>query len=1205
MKEVGGWPEQESGGWPYGHPSVHSYTRKGEPGLGRILIFCLALYLRLGNDVCMREAPTNPGIDSRNDPPGTGGGLRRVMDIFAGAMDLGPAERKSYLEEACAGDPVLRSQVEQMLERDAGDDEGLLATGAGLREQLDAAIEAGSRGPGAAWAAGHDERPLLESLPAIAGHYRILRQLGEGGMGVVYLAEQTMPRRLVAIKAIRTSLSGRQVVERFVREAHILARLNHPGIAKIYEAGIVEGDDRAFIVMEYVDGATITDHASAASLSLRGRVEMLAQVCDAVHHAHMRRVIHRDLKPANVLVASDGRPVVLDFGIARAGSHGDDLAMNVTHDGLIVGTPAYMAPEQLSGDDVDARADVYSLGVIAFQLLSGELPLSLEGKSLGEVLRIVQGGVQKRLAEVVPTLAGDLDAIVGMALRTDPGQRYQTANEMALDLRRHLAGEVIEARRDSAWYVLRKHIRRHRVLFAAAAVMLSGMAAFSVYAGITAQRERSLALAAVEAKRTAEAEGARANDANSRLTRELVLANIDRGRLEATAGNLPLAEDLLWRAHFDDPQSGAARWGLWEMYNGCATLWTVQGPYYPTAATISKRGDQAAMMGRDGTLVVFDALTGTRVSSRAGFGTGTAVVTFVGREDELVVTGYADGRAVIARADGTGDVRALGDGKAHPGGVLAAMRSESGEVFATGGADKHVRLWNAENGTLIRAWDAGGQPVGSLGFNSDGSLIATGAQQVGDGPTASIWRVADGSLVRAFARTNAGWTTLTAFSRDEKYLYVGGRDRRWFQFDIESGVCRGLQGQFGWAIIAGMPGPLDGPMANFVLVSGGLAVSLYPVEADGVGELASPRMTARSRSVTRGIAWNGPTTVSIVSVDGTLRRVDLDPEPSLTRIGGFQSWCFGVDFSPDGKRLAIAAQSRVTIVERDAIDRTVEVNITPTILRHRCIEFTHDGSKVVIGSSDGGMRVADAVTGKIIATYPGTLGEVYAVRLHPKEPLAAVGYSSGNLRIMNYLTGAVVAELPRAGKRVEGLAFSSDGAWLASTGNTGGVQMWRAGAMPGDAWTAGPLLATEAAPWAVAYSPDDATLASTTQDGTLVLFDARKWERLQIVRGHGQLIPGLAFSPDGKHFATGSEDGGLKLWEIATQRIVLSLEPKGNEIVGIAFTPDGASLAASTSTYFTALYDLKASNRCIDGNREYQRTRLGVAPSTAGSTGQK
>jgi non-specific serine/threonine protein kinase/serine/threonine-protein kinase len=348
--------------------------------------------------------------------------------------------------------------------------------------------------------------------PEMIGPYRILRKLGQGGMGSVYEAQQENPRRVVALKMIRPGLMSSPLMARFRHEAQVLGRLRHPGIAQIYEAGTHQTPvgRQPYFVMELVHGRTLIAYAQEKQLNDRQRLELMARICDAVQHAHERGVIHRDLKPDNILVddsAGAPQPKILDFGVARVVDPDAQHTTIHTFVGQIVGTVAYMSPEQASANptEIDTRSDVYALGVICYQLLSGRLPYKLNQGSVAESVRTIVQDDPTPLSTLVRSLRGDVTTIVGKALEKDKSRRYTTAAEMAADIRRHLKDEPITAHPPSTIYQLRKFARRNKGLVAGIVativVLLLGVIGTSIgmvrarHAAVTARLEANKAKA--------------------------------------------------------------------------------------------------------------------------------------------------------------------------------------------------------------------------------------------------------------------------------------------------------------------------------------------------------------------------------------------------------------------------------------------------------------------------------------------------------------------------------------------------------------------------------------------------------------------------------------------------------------------------------------------------------------------------------------
>jgi serine/threonine protein kinase/Tfp pilus assembly protein PilF len=402
-------------------------------------------------------------------------------ELFAQALQIeSAAQRATFLDQACGGDAALRGRVD-----------GLLSE----HENLGSYLEV----PAAAMAVATIE-PAIKRPGARIGRYRLLEQLGEGGMGTVWVAEQTEPvKRRVALKLIKPGMDTRQVLSRFEAERQALAVMDHPNIAKVFDGGMTE-EGRPYFVMEYVKGVPITEYCDNARLSIRERLDLFVPVCQAVQHAHQKGIIHRDLKPSNILVCLyDGIPIpkVIDFGLAKAISQPLTEHTLYTAHGLMVGTPLYMSPEQAEFNnlDVDTRTDIYSLGVILYELFTGTTPLEkrqFKDAALQEILRLIKEveppkpsaklsssaslpsiAAQRSLepAQLSRLVRGDLDWIVMKSLEKDRSRRYETANGLARDIARYLNDEPVEASPPSAAYRLQKFVRRNKRTLATAALV--------------------------------------------------------------------------------------------------------------------------------------------------------------------------------------------------------------------------------------------------------------------------------------------------------------------------------------------------------------------------------------------------------------------------------------------------------------------------------------------------------------------------------------------------------------------------------------------------------------------------------------------------------------------------------------------------------------------------------------------------------------
>jgi non-specific serine/threonine protein kinase/serine/threonine-protein kinase len=442
---------------------------------------------------------------------------KQVKELFDSALDQPPAQRPDFLKEQCPDD-ALRREVEKLLENYAEAGAFLSTPAMNPRVAIPREIadthpigDSGSNGTGGV------ATSSAVRLGAALGNYRILSRLGEGGMGQVWLAEQTAPlQRQVALKLIRVGMYDDSVLQRFASERQSLASMSHPSIAKVFDAGTTP-DGQPYFAMEYVPGLPITEYYDKNKLTIRERLELFVQVCEGVQHAHQKAIIHRDLKPANILVVEvDGKPMprIIDFGLAKATARSPSGKDHLTQVGMFMGTPGYMSPEQANPElpDIDTRTDVYSLGVILYELLTGCIPSDVQrgDQSLAEQLKRLReqdpplpstkvrsdrDGSSVKAEErgtdpgqLVSLLRGDLDWIAMKALERDRARRYGTPSELATDIGHYLRHEPVTARPASAAYQVGKYVRRHRFGVAVAATMVALLAGFAVMQAIQLRR---------------------------------------------------------------------------------------------------------------------------------------------------------------------------------------------------------------------------------------------------------------------------------------------------------------------------------------------------------------------------------------------------------------------------------------------------------------------------------------------------------------------------------------------------------------------------------------------------------------------------------------------------------------------------------------------------------------------------------------------
>jgi WD40 repeat protein/serine/threonine protein kinase len=782
--------------------------------------------------------------------------------LFGLAMTKPAAERALFFDRECGEDPALRARLEALLAaHDQPDD--LVPT----------QVEAGRPAI----------KPILADTPDEAvgqtlGRYKLLERVGEGGCGVVYVAEQTEPvRRRVALKVIKLGMDTKQVVARFEAERQALAMMDHPNIAKVLDAGTTDVG-RPYFVMELVRGIKITDYCDQASLSTKDRLDLFIKVCQAIQHAHQKGIIHRDIKPSNILVTlHDGVPVpkVIDFGIAKAteGRLTDNTVYTQLHQ--FIGTPAYMSPEQaeMSGLDIDTRSDIYSLGVLLYELLAGSTPFDgreLMSQGIDAMRRTIREKEPQRPSTRLATLGadkltttakrrsadtskllhqlkGDLDWIVMKCLEKDRQRRYDTANGLAADLKRHLSNEPVLARPPSAAYKFQKAFRRNKLVFTAALVVAAalligiGISTWQTIRATQAEREqsqlRAVAVQALEGEKEqrthAETEQQRADEqarkaveSQAQSRRLLYASDMNLAQQSLKQNNLGKVRRLLDRHR---PQPGEEDLRGWEW----RYLWQLTRS--SALVTLTNR----PVRGFD---VSFSA-DGTRLA-----------------------VGWFDKRKDLWDVPGRRWLRALA-----PGGVHVAFSPNRNLLAATSGTNM-VTLYDLDSGQDSIVWqapDLDGRWVAELSFSPDGSrlVIYTGF----DGkPNDAVWVVNVASKQiesrQQAGHCFAGFFGAARLSPDNHRLYLSNNDYSNYRYRIQ---CLDLNtGQKLW-------------------------------ETDSQRDLGLTAMALSpdGRVLASGSGFEDP----------SIRIWDAATGRLLARLDGHTSWVCKLTFTKDGRRLISAA----------------------------------------------------------------------------------------------------------------------------------------------------------------------------------------------------------------------------------------------------------------------------------------------------------
>ena len=1036
-----------------------------------------------------------------------------IGSVHGTALANERSERSGYLAEACPDNPAMRTDIEspladadRQLTKPVDDSEV-----AKVWRQMAAISVTDTLSPSQA----------IDTPLARIGRYRILRLLGEGGMGVVYEAEQEQPRRTVALKVIKLGLATHQQIRRFEQECRALGRLQHPGIAQIYEAGTADSGfgPQPYFAMELIRGESLLKYAEAHQLKTPERLDLMAKVCDAVQHAHQRFVIHRDLKPSNILVDESGQPKILDFGVARATDNDAQLTCQ-TDVGQLVGTLAYMSPEQVMADPmgIDTRSDVYALGVTLYELLAGRLPYTVSTQ-VHEAVRTIREQDPTPLRSVSRTYRGDIETIVCKALEKDKARRYASASGMAADIRRYLNDEPITARRPSAKYQLQKFARRYKLPVAVAgAFLLLLVGAFATTINLYLEAKNAQASAQAGAL---SAWGARslADDPE----RSLILGLYAWGKERAM---VPGLEQLLHDALLES-QSRLTLRGHKD------SVWSVAW---------SPDGTKLATASADHTAKVWNASTGRELLTLRGHQDSVRSVAW-SPDGSKLATASADHTAKVWNAS-TG--RELNTLLGHRNSVMSVVFSPDGTKLVTASLDRTARVWDASTGRELKDLLGHEGGVWSAAWSPDGSQIATASW---DDHTVKVWEASTGKRVRELLDHQSRFYSV-AWSPDGNKLAAGSWDRTAKVWDARTGTK-----------LLTLTGHRDSVMSVGWSPDGSKLVTASEDRTQKVWDASTGRelLTLRGhQEQVVSVAWSPDgSTLLTGSWDHTAKVWEASAGGELLTLHGHSSAVRSVAWSPDGSKLATGSWDRKAKVWEASTGREL-VALHGHVGPIRNLAWSPDGKKLATASEDRTAKVWEVSTGRGLLTLPSHKQPVVSVAWSPDGSKLATGSSDRTARIWEASTGRELLILSGHQDVVWSLAWSPDGTKLATASGDRTVKVWE-GKTGRELLT---LRGHQDPVRSVAWSPDGSKLATASADRTAKVWEAKTGRELLTLKGHQDPLYSVAWSPDGTKLATASGDQTAKVWQAKTGRELLTLHGQGY-VLSVAWSPNGKHLAAA------------------------------------------
>jgi WD40 repeat protein len=1016
---------------------------------------------------------------------------------------------------------------------------------------------------------GHD--PMLG---VDIGGVTILRLIAEGGMGRVYEGRQEKPGRTVAVKVMRPGLASPSLLKRFEYETEVLGRLQHPGIAQIYAVGIhrIGNTTVPYFIMEYIaEAKSLTAYAEELKLPTRQRLDLFRSVCEAVAHGHHRGVIHRDLKPSNILVDTSGLPKVIDFGVARATDSDMALTTMQTDVGQLIGTLQYMSPEQFDANpnDIDIRSDVYALGVILYELLTGKPPYDVKKKAVLEVMRMVKEEDPTPISRLNRALRGDVAVIAGKCLAKERGNRYSSAGEVGADIGRYLSGDAIAAIPPGFWDGVVRLAKKHRL--ATAAVVGISASLVAAITGVTAfaiKAERARVVATV----------AQAAEKRQRLVAENA-QHVAEAATKKTQMHLYAAKSYAFSTFLNASQRRS---------NATAIYRDLESTY----RTAYREADKEPIEFR-----IYKALLDTSSATLSGEGGNFSLLAFACDGARLVTTSGGNRARIWDSLTGVLKAELTG----HEGGIRSLAVSPDGAVLATAATDGTTRLWDSKTGKCIASLQGEvckdtrmSWKTTALTFSPDGKYLATAAA----GKTVRVWDLTKGGEHAVF-EGHRDQVLSVAFSPDSSRLVTSASDESTRLWNVED---KRLVSEFS------APDRVKHDVFYRPLFSPN-------------GELIATWCLFKRR------IWDGATGALIVAFPGDNGAGGAFSHDGQRLLGPKHIWdarkgtliaelkghmgpvnCFCL--SPDGKSLATGGEDATVRVwssgtgEQLAVLRGHSNWIT-------ALSFSRDGRFIGSGSDDGTARIWSAYTGELVTVIKGHNSRVIRVEQSPNGTAWVTSSIDGTVRLWQGDAATPLYILKGHQQDIVGLRFSPDGARLITSSKDRTIRLWDtatgevvglkkgtgdhmspvafgangtrfAGAMGynGYVWdaytgaTAAILRGHKGNLRSIVFSPRGERVVTASHDGTARIWDARSGKSIAVLSGHRDQsgapadeaeVRTLAFSPDGAHLLTASKDGGARLWNASSGELINAIDGKKTGRVDIVFfSHDGKTIFMAT-----------------------------------------